>query len=275
MNTKPDNLLSNSNEILHFENDIQLTPLGETFHKNLGDKLGFEIVACTLTIHRENVCIAIKERGVPGGMFGGVAEHSSMSVLEISDDVCRIVWEALSAALDEHGMPSLVWYNQKENKPRRLFVSIYDFVQRSRFGYFADHAPRLESLLREKYPDVAFSLRRQEDFVYYLLIFHTEEDLNRAREHYGIEAMNRSVWEICRQDDRYHVFDEPIPMPRVTTLREVMDRGESMGIMRNNTEFARLLTEYPQSPQTSAERNPPPSPVRKGIFQRIFRRKKQ
>jgi len=257
MNGQEYNMLSNSKLILHFENDIQLTPIGETFQKNLAGKFDFEIVVSGIKFYREYINVFIKERGIAGNSNGIVSEHSSESVLQISDEVCRIVWDALSAAMETHGQPPLIWYRETDKIPFRLDVSIYDFVKRSRFGYFTDHAPMVEERLREKYPDVAFSFRIQGDAVYYYLIFHTEEDLVRAKELYGIDAIHQAVWEMCKENDRYHVFDEPIPMPAVTTKQRLVDSGEAMGIMHNNPKFVTLLTPYgkPQQPtEQSADR---------------------
>ena len=52
--------------------------------------------------------------------------------------------------------------------------------------------------------------------------------------------MNEYVWNVCRRDDQYNVFEEPIPMPEVKTKKEISESGRSMEIMRNNPDFDTL-----------------------------------
>jgi hypothetical protein len=225
---------------VHYEKDIQLTKLGELFQDKISQRLGFEVIASNIVVCGKNICCDIKEKGVSGGMFGTVSRHEEKNICCITDDVCRHVWEVFCECVEQLSLPQLMYYDEHQKIPYELHVTIYDFVKRSRFGYFMDYAVDIERALKKEYADLAFSFRINDDIQYYYLIFHTEEDRKKAEEIYGIENMNLFVWNLCKKDDEYHVFDEPLPAPIVTTKQEVIKSGKAMGIMRNNLGFSTL-----------------------------------
>lgn len=121
---------------VHFEKDIQDTELGKLFNKKLSIRMGFEVVASRLDVVGEYISINIKERGIEGGMFGTVFRGEN-SISAITDPTCNIVWNTLCECIDEMSLHSLVSSNSKS--PCKLSVTVYDFVKRSRFGYFTDN----------------------------------------------------------------------------------------------------------------------------------------
>ena len=230
--------LSDSTSQVHFEKDIQVTELGKLFNKKLSIRMGFEVVASRLDVVGEYISIAIKERGVDGGMFGTVFRGESNSLSNIEDPTCNTVWSTLCECIDEMSLNSLISPNSKS--PCKLAVTIYDFVKRSRLGYFTDNILYLEKKLKQQYPDLSFSLRIKDDIQYFYFIFKTDEDRQKAIEVYGVENMNNYLWELCKNEDTYGVFSKPLPAPVVKTEPEVIECGEAMGIMRNNLKFYTL-----------------------------------
>ena len=52
--------LSNSSEEVHFEKDIQISPLGKLFNDKLTQRLRFDVVASNLMIGQDWISIVIK-----------------------------------------------------------------------------------------------------------------------------------------------------------------------------------------------------------------------
>lgn len=227
--------LSDSSLELHFEKNIQITELGKLFNEKLSQRLHFEVIASHLTVNSKRVYIYIKERGLEGKMFGIVFEKTENDLHHLTDPTCATVWNTLCESLDAL---SLQGFNTTGK--RELSLEIYDFVKRSRFAYFTDNAVYLEKKLKAEYPDVSFSFRVKDDIQYYYLIFLTDEDMRKATQKYGIENINHFVWELCKQDDPYHVFDQPLPLPVVSTKQEIIKSGAAMAIMRENLKFDTL-----------------------------------
>ena len=233
--------LSNSSEEVHFEKDIQISPLGKLFNDKLTQRLRFEVVASNLMIGQDWISIVIKERGQEGGAFGSVFSYTENNILCMQNAICQCIWKALCESLTEMCLEQLDLYVTPLNTiTKKLRVTIYDFVRRSRFGFFMDHAVGLENALKSKYSDVSFSFRVKDDIQYYYLIFLTDEDMRKATQKYGIENINHFVWELCKQDDPYHVFDQPLPLPVVSTKQEIIKSGAAMAIMRENLKFDTL-----------------------------------
>ena len=240
MNSNETYWLSNSSDVIHFEKDLQISPLGKLVNKKLTKLLGFEVVASCLETNEEWIFITIKERGKEGGAFGTLFRCDEKNIFCMRNATCQCIWDALCESLAEMGVPQLNLYVDSQHASKKLHIEIYDFVKRSRFGFFMDYPVELEQELRRKYPDVQVSLRVKDDIQYYYLIFATEEDLDRAKRVYGIENMNHFIWELCKREDTYGVFREPIPMPEVLTKQEVIRTGRAMGIMRENLKFSGL-----------------------------------
>ena len=226
--------LSNSSSVVHFEKDIQNTELGKLFNQKISERLGFEVVTSFLTVNKSAVCIDIKQKGREGGVFGTVFRKTENSMHNISDPTCKLVLDTLCECIDTLSLKQIDITN------KLLSVEIYDFVKRSRVGYFMERTDHLEKKLKAKYQDLSFSLRFKDDDQYYYLIFSTDEDMRKAKEKYGIENINNYVWELCRQEDTYHVFDLPLPEPVISTRQEIINSGAAMGIMRNNPNFTTL-----------------------------------
>ena len=232
--------LSGSSEVLHFEKNLQISPLGKLFNEKLTKLLEFEVVASYLLDNGEWISICIKERGKEGDSYGSVFNCEEENILRIQNATCQCIWNTLCESLAEMGVSQLNLYVDSQHASKKLCIKIYDFVKRSRFGFFMDYPVELEQELRRKYPDVHVSLRCKDFLQYYYLIFATEEDLDRAKRVYGIENMNHFIWELCKREDTYGVFREPIPMPEVLTKQEVIRTGRAMGIMRENLKFPGL-----------------------------------
>ena len=66
--------LSNSSGVIHFEKNLQISPLGKLLNEKLTKLLEFEVVASYLLVNERCITIGIKERGKEGGMFGTVFE---------------------------------------------------------------------------------------------------------------------------------------------------------------------------------------------------------
>lgn len=241
MNNHDIYFLSDSSEVLHFEKDIHVSQLGKLFNDKLTKLLRFEVVASNLVINRDWIVIIIKERGKEGGEFGCVLRCTENNILCMQNAICQCVWNALYESITEMGLPQPDIYVTPQNtKAKGFYVAIYDFVKRSRFGFFLDNTVYLENELKSKYPDVTVSLRVKDDIQYYYLIFSTIEDLAKATQVYGIENMNNFIWNLCKKNDLYHVFDQPLPAPEVTTKEEIRKTGRVMEIMRNNPNFSEL-----------------------------------
>ena len=240
MNNNGTYWLSNSSGVIHFEKNLQISPLGKLLNEKLTKLLEFEVVASYLLVHERCITIGIKERGKEGGMFGTVFEYYEENIFCMRNATCQCIWDALCESMAEMGVPQLNLYVDSQHASKKLHIEIYDFVKRSRFGFFMDYPVELEQELRRKYPDVQVSLRVKDDIQYYYLIFATEEDLDRAKRVYGIENMNHFIWELCKREDTYGVFREPIPMPEVLTKQEVIRTGRAMEIMRENLKFPGL-----------------------------------
>ena len=240
MNNNGTYWLSGSSKVLHFEKNLQISPLGKLLNEKLTKLLEFEVVASYLSDNEEYIIICIKERGKEGDSYGLVFNCVEENILRIQNATCQCIWNALCESLAEMGVPQLNLYVDSQHVSKKLRIEIYDFVKRSRFGFFMDYPVELEQELRRKYPDVHVSLRCKDFLQYYYLIFATEEDLDRAKRVYGIENMNDFVWELCKREDTYGVFREPIPMPEVLTKQEVIRTGRAMEIMRENLKFSGL-----------------------------------
>ena len=233
--------LSNSGQIVHYEKDITITPLGELFNKLISDKFNFTVVVSSACFTKSNISIFLKVRGLEAtDSLGIVSNHTENDVRSMTDPVCRVVWQSLCDSIEKLGLPTLGSYDSESQDPYSLYVTIFNFVQRARFGYFVDRIPHLEEKMQEKYPDLDFHLRIKDDIQYYYLIFLNQEDKNRAEQNGKIEEMNNALWQLCREEDQYHVFDEPLPLPEVTTIEQLNRDGRSMGIMRNNPLFSHL-----------------------------------
>lgn len=241
MNNNNIYVLSNSSEAIHFEEDIQVTRLGKLFNDKLTKLLRFEVVASNLMINRDWISIVIKERGKEGGSFGSVFDCIENNILCIQNAICQCIWNALCESLTEMCLQQLDLFVTPHNTiTKKLHVTIYDFVKRSRVGFFMDNAVYLENELKSKYSDVTVSLRFKDDIQYYYLIFSTIEDLDKATQVYGIENMNNFIWNLCKKNDLYHVFNQPIPAPMVTTKQEILRNGKAMEIILNNPNFSGL-----------------------------------
>lgn len=231
--------LSNSDSQVHFEKNIQITDLGKLFNTKISKELNLNIVTSYLSINKQWISIDIKQRGIEGGMFGIISTHTEENVLNMTNGVCIKVWDALSEAINFLTLPKLDYYNNLH--PYKLKVSLFDFVKRSRFGYFMDNAKLLDDDLKRKFDGISLSLRVNDDIRYYYLIFGTEEDMKKADELFGIENINNYIWERCKKEDTYNVFEKPLPSPIVTTKQKIIDSGKAMGIMRNNLQFTTLI----------------------------------
>ena len=231
--------LSNSESHVHFEMGIQRTDLGVLFDQKISKRLHFEVVASCLTFFRNWISIDIKERGVEGGEFGIVSIHSEENIFHLQDATCTLIWKTLLESIDELSYPNFMKYIG--TTPYQFHISIFDFVKRSRFGYFMEYMPYLENRFRTKYPDIMFSVRLKDDTQYYYLIFATEDDWKYAEQKYGIVNINRFAWSVCKEQDFYHVFDQPLPLPDVVTKQQIINSGRAMEFMRNNPDFTGLL----------------------------------
>jgi len=232
MNTNTIYKLSNSDIVLKFEKDIQITKLGSIFNEKISREMQFEVVSSILFLNKNCISIDIMERGVTGGALRCVAEHIEKNIHNMTNTVCTTVWRALSEAIEELSLPKIDCGNGSE--PFKLSISIYDFENRMRFAYFMDNAMYLDRSVKKKYSDLSLGLRVKDDIIYYYLIFETLDDLKKAEQIYTIEEINNYVWDLCKEDDPYGVFEKKIPLPIVATRQQIINNGLAMGIMRNN-----------------------------------------
>ena len=243
--------LSNISNVITYETNIVLTEFGQVFNQKASQLLDCEIIAATTLIHtvndwingshyRENAfSLYLYERGIPfvpsiATAFGRVAYYRCGDLRNISDPLAEKAIQAMRESIDECHLPPLP--TEIEGQPFRYQFVMTEFDQYSRFAYLSCNVRFIEKELKKQYPDLSFLFRTGEDFPPYYLIFETEADLKMAERKYGIENIERSVWEICKKNDPYHVFREPLSAPRITTNEELKKQGRIMGIMRNQYE---------------------------------------
>lgn len=242
--------LSNISSEITYETNIVLTELGQVFNQKASQLLGCRIIAALIHIHTINDCINgfrcrensiglnVLERGIPfvpskTMAFGRVAFYECNDLRNIGDSLYEKVIRALRDSINECHLSPLPM--EIAGRPFQCQIVMTDFDQYSRYAYIYHNVHFIEKELKKQYPDISFLFRSGEDFPPYYLIFETETDFKIAERKYGIENIKRSVWDICKKNDPYHVFREPLSAPSIITNEELKKEGRIMGIMRNQS----------------------------------------
>lgn len=230
--------LSNSIMTVHFEKNIQYTELGKHFNKKLCHH-GINVVVSTFTASDEYISLNLKIRGITGGHFGRIASYIEDNIEDIHNPFCQIVFNDFIESIHEMNLPCILYY-EKEGKhcAYKLSVSTMDFNKRSCIGFFMDNIVSIQNRVREKFQNVSFIICfKDDDEYFYYLIFSDNDEQNKAEKLYGIQNMINYVYEICKSEDEYGVFQSIYPKPIVTNKIDLRESGRVMSVLRDNPDL--------------------------------------